>query len=125
MSDSHDVQGGFDALRRDLTEQLNRIDERLRPYDELLEAREKAAKALAALDAGKPLKKRVSWEEIALYVLEHPGSKAAEIAADLEVPVGNVYAHLERNQDHIFDKRKDGVYIKDGWETYRRKAGDR
>jgi hypothetical protein len=125
MSASRDVDDGFDPARQALTEQLNRIDEQLQPYDELVEARKMAAKALAALDAGKTLKKRVSWEDIAAYVAAHPGSKPAEIAAGLEVPVANVYAHLARNEDHIFDKRKDGIHLKDGWETHRRDAGDR
>jgi hypothetical protein len=42
------------------------------------------------------------------------------IAAALEVPVSNIYAHLARNEQHVFDKRKDGVYVKKGWEEHRR-----
>ena len=125
MPDNQDVQQGLDAARQALTEQLDRIDEQLEPYDELVQAREQAAQALAALEGGKSLKKRVSWEEIAVYVAENPGSKVAEIAAFFEVPPHNIYAHVERNQDKIFDKRKDGIYPKDGWEAHRRKAGDR
>jgi hypothetical protein len=122
---SRDVDDGFDPARQALTEQINRIDEQLQPYEELVEARNRAAKALAALDAGKTLKKRVSWEDIALYVDEHPGSKPAEIAAGLEVPVANIYAHLARNEDHVFDKRADGIHLKEGWEEHRRGAEGR
>ncbi|MGO9341064.1 MAG: hypothetical protein ACLP6E_00895 [Acidimicrobiales bacterium] len=121
-----DVQEGLDAARQALTEQLERIDEQLQPYDELVQARERATVALAALEAGKTLKKRVSWEEIALYVQANPGSKVPEIAAGLEIPVKNVYPHLDRNRDTVFDKHEDGrVDVKDGWEAHRRKAGDR
>ena len=126
MSDSHDVQEGLDAARQALLEQLDRIDEQLEPYDELVQAREQAAQALAALEGGKSIKKRVSWEKIALYVEANPGSKAPEIAAGLEIPVKNVYPHLDRNRDVVFDKHEDGrVYVKDGWEAHLRKAGDR
>jgi hypothetical protein len=115
-----DVHDGFDAARRALTKQLKQIDDQLQPYDELVQARQRAANALAALEGGKTIKKRVQWEDIAEYVQTHPGSKPAEIAAGLEVPVRNVYPHLDRNQDTVFDKRKDGIYLKDGWQTHRR-----
>jgi hypothetical protein len=115
-----DVHDGFDAARRALTEQLEQIDEQLRPYEELVEARKRASRALAVLDTSATIKKRVRWEDIAEYVQQHPGSKAGEIAAGLEVPVTNIYAHLERNADTVFDKRKDGIHLKDGWQAHRR-----
>jgi hypothetical protein len=125
VPDSDDVQEGLDAARQALAEQLERIEEQLEPYDELVEARERTTEALAALEGGKSLKKRVSWEEIAVYVTENPGSKVAEIAAFFEVPPHNIHAHVDRNKDKIFDKREGRVYPKDGWEDHRRKAGDR
>lgn len=121
-----DVQEGLDAARQALTEQLERIDEQLQPYDELVQARKQAVQALAALDSGKSLKKRVSKEAIAVYVEANPGSKVPEIAAGLEIPVKNVYPHLDRNRDTMFDKHDDGrVFVRDGWEAHCRKAGDR
>jgi hypothetical protein len=120
VPDSKDVEQGFDAARQALAEQLNEIDERLRPYDQLVEARERTVKALAALDGGKASSKRVQWEAIAEYVVEHPGSKPGEIAAALEVPVSNIYAHLARQERYVFDKRKDGIHVKKGWEAQRR-----
>jgi DNA-directed RNA polymerase specialized sigma24 family protein len=126
VSDSNDVQEGLDALRQNLTAQIDRIDEELQPYDELVQARKQATEALAALEGGGSLKKRVSWEAIAVYVEEHPGSKPAEIAAGLEIPVKNVYPHLDRNRDTVFDKHEDGrVDVRDGWEKHRRDLGDR
>lgn len=121
-----DVQEGLDAARQALTEQIERIDEQLQPYDELVRSRQKATVALAALEAGRPLKKRVSKEALAIYVEANPGSKVPEIAAGLEIPVKNVYPHLDRNRDTMFDKHDDGrVFVRDGWEAHCRKAGDR
>jgi DNA-directed RNA polymerase specialized sigma24 family protein len=125
VPDSDDVQEGLDAARQALTEQLERIDEQLQPYEGLVQAREQATAALAALEGGKTLKKRVSKETIAVYVEANPGSKVPEIAAGLEIPAKNVYPHLDRNRDTMFDKLEDGrVYVRDGWEAHRRKAGD-
>ncbi|HEY7935099.1 MAG TPA: hypothetical protein VID48_14875 [Solirubrobacteraceae bacterium] len=125
MPDSRDVEAGFDPARQALTEQIERLTEQLEPYQELVQARDRAEKALAALEGGKALKKRVQWEQLAEYVAEHPGSKPAEIAAALEVPLANVHAHLARNQDTVFDKRQDGIYLKKDWETHRRDTDDR
>ena len=121
-----DVQEGLDAARQALTEQLERIDEQLEPYDELVQARERAAQALATLEGGKSIKKRVSRDALAVYVAENPGSKPPEIAAGLEIPVKNVYPHLDRNRDTMFDKHEDSrVFVRDGWEAHLRKPGDR
>jgi len=126
VPDNDDVQQGLDAARQALTEQLQRIDEQLQPYDELVQAREQATAALAALEGGKTLKKRVSKDAIAVYVAKNPGSKVPEIAAGLEIPAKNVYPHLDRNRDTMFDKHDDGrIYVRDGWEAHLRKAGDR
>ena len=83
---SKETDGGLDDVRQSLVEKLNEVDEELEPYKELVEKQERLASALAALDGGKSIKKRVKWEQVAEYVDEHPGSKPAEIAAALEVP---------------------------------------
>jgi hypothetical protein len=108
-----------------LIEKLNEVDEQLEPYKELVEKQERLASALAALDGGKSIKKRVKWEQVADYVAEHPGVQPAEIAAALEVPTTNAQSHLLRNENTVFEKRKDGWHVIDGWEAHRRDARDR
>jgi hypothetical protein len=120
VAKSRDTDGGLDDVRQSLIEKLNEVDEQLEPYKELVEKQERLASALAALDGGKSLKKRVKWEQVAEYVAEHPGSMPAEIAAALEVPTTNAQSHLLRNENTVFEKRKDGWHVIDGWEAHRR-----
>jgi hypothetical protein len=122
---SRDLEGGFDASRQALVEQLNQIDERLRPYEELVEARRRVTSALAALEGQGTIKKRLRWEQIAEYVAEHPGAMPAEIAAALEITGPNAHAHLSRNEGTIFERRGDGWHILEGWEIHRRDKDDR
>ena len=123
VAKSRDTDGGLDDVRQSLIEKLNEVDEQLEPYKELVEKQERLSSALAALDGGKSLKKRVKWEQIAEYVAEHAGVQPAEIAAALEVPAANAQSHLLRNENTVFEKRKDGWHVIDGWETHRRDGG--
>jgi hypothetical protein len=113
----------LDPARRALSEQLTRIEKDLKPYEELLERRRRLSTALAALDGTPAAGRRLRWEEIAEHVAAHPGVKAGEIAAALEAPLKNVFAHLARNQDTVFEKREDRWYVREGWEGYRRDVG--
>lgn len=110
-----------DPARRALTQQLERVDQELRPYNELVERRERLANALAALDApsqsGQAPKKRVRLHEVAAYVAEHPGVMPAEVAAALEVPRPNIQAHFVRNEGTVFEKDAEGWRVIPGWET--------
>lgn len=108
-----------DPARRALTEQLERVEKDLRPYDELIERRQRLTSALAALDtpSGQPTKKRVRLHEVAAYVAEHPGVMPAEVAAALEVPRPNIQAHFVRNEGTVFEKGAGGWHTIPGWET--------
>jgi len=120
MSKSRDTDGGLDDVRQSLVEKLNEVDEQLEPYKELVEKKERLASALAALDGGQGIKKRVKWEQVAEYVDEHPGSTPAQIGAGLEVPATNAQAHLQRNQGTVFERSGEGWETIDGWEAHRR-----
>jgi hypothetical protein len=124
MSARRDLRGGFDAARRGITRELNHVEKELAPYDELVERRERLARALAALDGGAASKKRVRWEQVAEYVAAHPGAMPAEIAAALEIPAANAHAHLSRNEGSVFERRGDGWHVVEGWEAQRRGGGD-
>jgi hypothetical protein len=116
---------GLEDVRQSLIEKLQEVDEQLQPYQQLVEKQERLSSALAALDGGKTLKKRVKWEQVADYVDANPASQPAEIAAALEVPTPNVQSHLLRNEGSVFEKRKDGWHTIDGWEGLRRDGGGR
>jgi hypothetical protein len=120
VTKNRSTDGGLDDVRQSLVEKLNEVDEQLEPYNELVEKKERLASALAALDGGQSIKKRVKWEEVAEYVAEHPGSTPAEIAAGLEVPATNAQAHLQRNQGTVFKRTGEGWDVVDGWEAHRR-----
>lgn len=124
MSPRRDVRGSFDAARRGITRELAHVEKELAPYDELVERRERLARALAALDGAAGTKKRVRWEQVADYVAAHPGAMPAEIAAALEVPAANAHAHLSRNEGTVFERHGDGWHTIAGWETQRRDLGD-
>jgi len=125
VAKSRDSDGGLDDVRQSLIEKLNEVDEQLEPYKELVEKQERLSTALAALDGGKSIKKRVKWEQVAEYVAGHSRSKPAEIAAALEVPTTNVQSHLLRNEGTVFTRVGDGWDVIDGWEKHRRDTGRR
>jgi hypothetical protein len=124
MAPRRDVRDGLGAARRGIARELDAVQKELAPYDELVERRERLTRALAALDGGAGVKKRVRWEEVAEYVAAHPGAMPAEIAAALEVPPANAHAHLSRNEGSVFERRGDGWHAIDGWEAQRRGGGD-
>ena len=126
MSASHEErENPLDAARQLLLHELDKVREDKKTYPELAERENRVTTALAALDRGKALKKRLRWEQIAEYVAENPQSKAGEIAAALEAPLQNVYAHLARNEGTVFKRAGEGWETIDGWEKHRRDTGHR
>ena len=96
---------------RQIDEQLQRIEGRLAGYEDLLGERDRLLAARAALIGAGPAGKsarRVSADELAAYLAEHPGRLPAQIAADLGVPVTNVSQHLYRGKNTRFERRQDG-----------------
>lgn len=100
---------------RAIDQEIGRLDKRISGYERLLTERERLLRARAAL-TGEPSGtgarvKRVSQDEIAAFIEEHPGSLPAQIAAGLGVPVTNVSAHLYRAKGERFERGKDGWYV--------------
>lgn len=96
---------------KQIDEQLERIQGRLTGYEDLLSERDRLLAARAALTGAGPAGKsarRVSADELATYLAEHPGRLPAQIAADLGVPVTNVSQHLYRGKNTRFTRREDG-----------------
>ena len=109
MSSSHEeeTENPLDAARQLLLQELDKVREDKKTYPELAEREKRVSTALAALDSGKTLKKRLQWEQIAEYLDENPQSKAGEIGAELEAPLQNVYAHLARREGEAFKRAGD------------------
>ena len=100
---------------RAIDQEIGRLDKRISGYERLLAERERLLRARAAL-TGEPSAqgvrvRRVSQDEIAAFIEEHPGSLPAQIAEGLGVPVTNVSAHLYRAKGERFERGKDGWYV--------------
>lgn len=113
-------QSPLEAARALLQEELDRVRRDKQIYPELAERENRVATALAALDGGRPLKKRLRFEQVAEHLASHPGAKPAEIAAALEVPLQNIFAHLARNEGRVFARAGEGWEVIEGWEAHRR-----
>jgi DNA-binding MarR family transcriptional regulator len=99
------------GVLREIDAELRRVERRLAPYQRLQAERERLLAAKAALTGEGPAA-RVSQEQVAEYLREHPGSLPAQIASALQVPVTNVSAHLYRGKRDRFERRKDGWHVK-------------
>jgi hypothetical protein len=97
---------------REIDQQLGRLDKRQK---ELMAERERLLAARAALTGQAVLKpqvnRRVTQDEVAEYLAEHPGSMPTEIAGSLQVPVTNIATHLHRGKDTRFSRRSDGWHL--------------
>jgi hypothetical protein len=95
-----------------IDEQLDRV---AREQKALLAERERLLAARAALTgragAGPARGKRISQDDVAAYLAEHPGSTASQVAEALGVPATNVSTHLYRAKDVRFQRKSDGWYV--------------
>ena len=117
MSDQRRPLGrGARGVMREIDQELERIDKGLSGYEGLLRERERLLAARAALSGTGPVKGsakgRISQDDVAAYLAEHPDSWPAEIAAALGVPVTNVSAHLYRGKRDRFDRGTDGWRVR-------------
>jgi hypothetical protein len=67
--------------------------------------------------AGAAHRRRVSQDDVAAYLAEHPGSWPADIADALQVPATNVSTHLHRGRNTRFERREDGWYLRSSIEA--------
>jgi len=110
MNASGDRHGGSArGVVREIDQELNRLEKREKA---LAAERERLLSARAALTgkagAGPARGRRISQDDVADYLAEHPGSWPADIAKALDVPVTNVSTHLYRGKRTRFERREDG-----------------
>jgi hypothetical protein len=102
---------------REIDQQLQRIETGLSGYEPLLRERERLLAARAALTGEAPKrgsKARISQDDVAAFLAEHPDSWPADIASALEVPVTNVSAHLYRGKTTRFERTENGWRLRLG-----------
>ncbi|TMK40065.1 MAG: hypothetical protein E6G56_08680 [Actinobacteria bacterium] len=105
------------GLVRQIDEQLRALDERLQGYEGLVAERRRLEAARAAL-TGDVVKRhpRLSQDEVAAFLVEHPGSRAGDIARALDAPLVNISQHLHRGKRTRFERREDGWHLLPGGE---------
>ena len=113
--------GSSRGVLRELDERLAVLDGELAALHQLAEERARLVAARAALTGESPQPgqsdagpRRLTRDEIAHYLREHPGSKAGAIAQAFEVPLTNVSQHLYRGKRGVFEARGDGWYLRQG-----------
>jgi hypothetical protein len=99
---------GVRGVVREIDQELERVNSGLSGYEPLLRERDRLLAARAALTGeqlpGAGGRGRVSQDEVAAYLAEHPDSAPSEIAAGLGVVVTNVSAHLYRGKSTRFER---------------------
>jgi DNA-directed RNA polymerase specialized sigma24 family protein len=115
MADKHP---GVRGVLAGIEDELDRVNKQLADYDDLLAERRRLLAARAALTGeqgetvGASGKRRISQDDVAAYLAEHPDSWPAEIAQVLGVPVTNVSAHLHRGKDTRFFRGGSGWQLR-------------
>lgn len=104
---------GSRAVLAQLDRRLAELDRELAQAGELMAERGRLLAARAALTGERvvssgSLVRRVTQDELAAYLAEHPGSRAAQIARDMGVPLTNISQHLHRGRETRFERREDG-----------------
>jgi hypothetical protein len=111
-----DRRAGVRGVLAGIEDELELVNKKLAGYDKLLAERGRLLAARAALTGerveGASGKRRISQEEVAAYLAEHPDSWPAEIAGALGVPVTNVSAHLHRGRETRFLRGGSGWRVR-------------
>jgi hypothetical protein len=107
---SRSVLAQLDGRLAELDRELERAGELMAERRQLLAAR--AALTGERAPVGSSLVRRVTQDEVATYLEQHPGSRAAGIARDLGVPLTNISQHLHRGRDTRFERREDGWHCR-------------
>ncbi len=96
----------------EIDRKLAALDGELARYEELAGERERLRSARAALLGEGTTAPRISQDDVAAYLAEHPGTRAGEIAQALGVPLPRVSSHLYRGKHTRFVSREDGWHLR-------------
>jgi hypothetical protein len=113
MSRRDDLGPSARGVVREIDQELRNLEKR---EQALASERERLLSARAALTgragAGPARGRRISQDDVADYLSEHPGSWPVQIAEALDVPVTNVSTHLYRAKSTRFERRSDGWHLR-------------
>jgi len=117
MSERRGVGRASRGVMREIEQRLGELDLRLAQYDELAAERDRLRRARATLlgagDTAGDRSRRISQDEIAAYLADHPGSKASDIASELGVVLQTVSSHLYRGREIRFENGRDGWHLRE------------
>jgi hypothetical protein len=109
----HPLSGSPASVVREIDQELSRLH---RYEKAVVHERGLLLSARAALTgeggAGAARRQRISQDEVAAYLDEHPGSWPAQIAQALQVSPTNVSTHLSRGRHTRYERRDDGWYLR-------------
>jgi hypothetical protein len=110
--------GGSRGVLREIDSRLEALDRELRGYQGLVDERARLLVARASLTGEQRVNsssgaRRISQDEVAAFLREHPGARAKVIADGLGVPLTNVSQHLYRGRRSRFESRGDGWYLRE------------
>jgi hypothetical protein len=104
--------GGVRGVVAEIDARLAHIDTELAGYEGLVAERERLRNVRSTL-LGEEGPGRISQDDVAGFLGEHPGSRAKEIADALGVPLARVSAHLYRAKHTRFVNREDGWHLRE------------
>jgi hypothetical protein len=96
----------------EIDRRLEQIEAALEGHRALIAERDRLLRAKGTL-LGKPSAGQISREDVAGYLVEHPGSRPGEIAEALGVASGTVSAHLFRGKRSRFVSRGGEWYVRE------------
>lgn len=116
MTERKRTDAGSRAVLVQLERRLSEVDDELAKTNELMAERRRLLAARAALTGERapasPLVRRVTQDELAAYLVAHPGARAAQIARDMGVALTNISQHLHRGRETRFERREDGWHCR-------------
>ena len=104
--------GASRGVMAEIEARLAELDEQLQAHGQLLQERERLRAARATL-RGESALGRISQDDVASYLAQHPGTRAGAIAEALGVSGNRVSAHLSRGKGSRFVSRRDGWYVRE------------
>lgn len=110
------VDRGVRGVVAQIDSRLAELDAQLASVEGLMAERRRLLHARRTLTGDTAqvggLTRRVTQDEVADYLAEHPGVRAGAIAKALGVPLVNISQHLHRGKDTRFERKPDGWHLR-------------
>ena len=104
--------GASRGVVAEIDKRLDQVERQLEGHRALLSERDRLRKARSAL-TGEDSSGQISQDDVAGYLVEHPGSRPGDIAKHFGVSSGRVSAHLFRGKSTRFLSRGGEWYMRE------------